>query len=104
MRYYDEHERFNRTIDRVEARMEQKQNMERGYTHVASEEELEALENGTYPYALKEISKRGEIRVDENTKNPYIVYIGIRFDIEPIVEQVFDEVGKEIQTDSDRSG
>lgn len=86
----DKWDRMERTFDRVEARfdrMKKLQPMIDGkYDRVAIEEELDALENGTYQYTLFEITLNGEIGVDGITKNPYIIYDKVRYDIEPMYE------------------
>ena len=79
----DKWERMERTFDRVEARME-------STPKVTPDDELEAIENEDGQVFLKHISKYGEILVDQNTKNPYIIYQDVRFDIEAIIEQEID--------------
>lgn len=83
----DKWERMERTFDRVEARVEARINRKRGYSRIASQEELNWLEDEDNRVTLKTLTKAGEILVDENTKTPYIVFNKVRFDIEPIVEQ-----------------
>lgn len=67
------------------------------YTRVASQEECDCLENDgdINQTTLKFISKYGEILIDENTKTPYIVFNKVRYDIEPVIEQIMGEVKDE---------
>lgn len=61
------------------------------YILVASQEELDGIENEPEQETLKALSKYGEICIDEKTKSPYIIHGRIRYDIEPVIEQVIDE-------------
>jgi len=56
------------------------------YVRIASQEELDCLEDEDDHVTLKSVSKAGEIRVDENTQSPYIVFNKVRYDIEPVIE------------------
>lgn len=61
------------------------------YDRIASQEELDVLEQEPGHTTLKTVSKSGEIRVDEDTQSPYIVFNEVRYDIEPVVEQIIDD-------------
>lgn len=67
------------------------------YSSIASEEYLYRLEKEHDNYGLRQISKHGQICVDENTKSPYIIYDNVRYDIEPIIEQVKENNERNIQ-------
>ena len=60
------------------------------YDRVATRLELFRIENQIHNYSVVEMTKNGQVCVDEDTKEPYIIYDKVRYDLEPEYEQVID--------------